>query len=109
MDRNRRGHTCYGLAPSIAPGAPIAWTLQNVTFVNGATAQGSFIFDAASNQYSNVNLSISALPGSNFQFLWSFGGSFPNNLNRTDSNNAADLTGAHLFELSFVTALTNAG
>ena len=37
--------------------APIDWVLQDVTFADGATATGGFTFDAATNLYSNINIS----------------------------------------------------
>jgi hypothetical protein len=39
-----------------ASAAPIRWTLTNVTFADGATASGSFIYDANTNTYSAVSI-----------------------------------------------------
>ena len=37
---------------------PMVWTLEGVTFDTGATATGSFNYDAATNHYQNVNISV---------------------------------------------------
>ena len=36
--------------------APILWTLQGVTFSDGGTAFGSFVYDADTNTYSNLDI-----------------------------------------------------
>lgn len=53
-----------GLALS-AQAATLTWVLQDFTFDDGGTAQGSFDFDPVSNVYSNVNVTTSGgdLPG----------------------------------------------
>jgi hypothetical protein len=35
---------------------PLTWTLQGVTFSDGGTASGSFQYDAATQTYSNINI-----------------------------------------------------
>jgi hypothetical protein len=35
---------------------PVRWTLSGVTFADGGTASGSFIFDADTNTFSSVNI-----------------------------------------------------
>jgi len=44
-----------------AQAVPVQWTLHNVTFTDGGTASGSFVYDAATNTYSSV--SITTTPG----------------------------------------------
>jgi len=39
--------------------APVTWSLQNVSFDDGAVATGTFIFDADSNQYSSIDVTVS--------------------------------------------------
>ena len=39
-----------------APASPVTYTLSGVTFSDTATASGSFQYDAATNTYSNVNI-----------------------------------------------------
>ncbi len=41
-----------------SPGRQVTWTLNNVVFDDGATASGSFIFDANTNQYSDIDLTV---------------------------------------------------
>jgi hypothetical protein len=40
----------------------IEWTLGGVTFDDGATAAGTFIYDASTNTYNNWNISVTAGP-----------------------------------------------
>ena len=39
-------------------GAPVEWTLNNALFDDGATAVGSFFYDANFNEYSNINITV---------------------------------------------------
>ena len=43
-------------APMAAMAAPVTWYLSGVTFSDGGTASGSFVFDAATSTYSSVNI-----------------------------------------------------
>lgn len=45
-----------------AHAAPVTWTLTGVTFDDGSTVSGSFVYDAATNQYSNVAITTTATP-----------------------------------------------
>jgi hypothetical protein len=40
--------------------SPYAWTLSGVTFADGGTGTGSFVYDAAIDQYFSVNLATTA-------------------------------------------------
>lgn len=40
----------------LAHASPILWTLSGVTMVDGATAAGSFVYDADSNVFSQINV-----------------------------------------------------
>src|SRR4051812_5625079 len=99
------------LGSSAGSAAPLTWTLQNTTFTDGGNALGSFVYDATTNVYSGINISVSAhgsFPASVFQFPnFNFGGLLqsPNALGAFDSN-AADLTGANVFFMSFASPLT---
>ena len=42
---------------------PVTWTLSNVVFDDTATASGSFDYDAATNSYDNVNITITGGTG----------------------------------------------
>jgi hypothetical protein len=42
--------------PGSVSAAPVTWTLQGVTFNDGGTASGSFVYDAQTNTYSAINI-----------------------------------------------------
>jgi hypothetical protein len=52
--------------------AGTVWTLQGVTFTDGGTASGSFVYDVSTNTYSNINIATTAgsiLTGATYQFV----------------------------------------
>lgn len=51
--------TCASLAVTAAA-APVRWTLDGVRFGDGGVATGSFVYDAATNQYSNIHVTTTA-------------------------------------------------
>ena len=98
------------LGISNAHAAPVTWTLQNVVFNDGATASGSFAYDATTQLYSAINVSTTAtggIPATVFLYKSIFGAPGSNAV-FLDSN-AADLSGSHDLTLFFSTNLTNAG
>lgn len=102
---------CFFLSFSAAA-IPITWSLVGVTFTDGGTASGTFVYDADTNTYSNVNITTTAgsviLTGATLQFVAP--GLAPNSSQvLTVASNAADLTGARGFALFFTPGLTNAG
>jgi hypothetical protein len=88
---------------------PITYTLNNVTFADGAKASGWFEFDAVSHQSSAY--SISTTPGTLTAFTWNKsdsglyygGGAGPNNFTLITTN------GLRVFNFSFANPFTNAG
>lgn len=46
------------LFSTVAYSAPIKWTLENVLFENGNSLAGSFIYDADTDLFSSVNISV---------------------------------------------------
>ncbi len=81
-------------------GNPVKWTLQNVAFLDGGIATGSFVYDASTDTYSSVNITTSggAVSGATYQFGIGFTGA------RTFvavPANSADLTGSRMIQLSF--------
>jgi hypothetical protein len=100
--------TAAALFAGSAHAAPVLWTLTGVTFDDGATASGSFTYDASTNTYSGWSVSITA-------------GTFPAITYDTVTSelNAAneDADGVifvihdflHYVNLNFDTALTDAG
>ena len=58
-----------GLLSVSASAAPLLWTLSGVTFADGGTASGSYIYDATTNTYSSVHVITTAgsrLPGATY-------------------------------------------
>ncbi len=89
---------------------PIQWTLSNVTFVGGATASGSFIYDADTNTYSAISIvstGSGSIPGSTFVVKYpSANASFVCFM----TGNPSDLTGQRIFILPVSGGpLSNAG
>lgn len=95
------------LGSSVAHASPITWTLS-VTFDSGATASGSFVYDADTNQYISRDIVFSALPANPFLFQYPQNVSDSGTLDSVNSN-AADLTGADFLGLVFGSILTDAG
>ena len=51
---------------------PLTWTLHNVTFNDGGTASGTYVYDADTNTVSNINIVTtagSAMPGATYTNL----------------------------------------
>ena len=102
-----------------AVAAPLTWVLSGITFSDGGTASGSFVYDANTNTYSSVNITTIAgsvrTTGATYHFVCgqdvpSCNGVSPSagfNLNLTSA--AANQTGLPGFALFFSSALTNAG
>jgi len=102
--------------PASALAAPLLWTLNGVTFSDGGTASGSFVYDATANTNSAVNITTttgSVVTGSMYTFVCTspcggalgFSNIFLVALTVPGSGN---LTGLPLLELHFP-PLTNAG
>ena len=101
--------TCIAGWGQAAQAVPISWTLNNVTFDDGGTASGSFLFDADSSTFSSINISTSAgtaMTAGTYSDLHPFyvGSSLPA-LILSDS---VPVT-VRLLQLPFLDALTNAG
>jgi len=46
------------LGAGLSLAAPVTWTLQNVTFTDGGTATGSFVYDASTGIVSSYSISV---------------------------------------------------
>ena len=46
-------------ATSTLMATPITWTLSGVTFGNGSTASGKFVYDSDTNTFSSININVS--------------------------------------------------
>jgi hypothetical protein len=99
----------------MANAAPVTWTFQNVTFGNNSTATltGSFTFDADTNTYSNINITIVAgamgagVQAGTYQFLDPSAISDSSTLVATVNSNFLD--GEPVLFFHFTTPLTDVG
>lgn len=96
-----------------ASAAPLVWTLQGVTFTDGGTASGSFMYDAATNTYSNVNITTTAgsvRTGATYHFVAGPPNSPDSNFFLQLTIGSGILTGTPAFSLVFPSAgLTASG
>ena len=105
-----------GLSAS-ALAVPLMWTFNGVTFSDGGTASGSFVYDATTNTDSAVNITTtsgSSVTGSTYTFLCVSpcgGGTVmsPNFVSVLTVSGSGNLTGLPQLEVRFLTPLTNAG
>jgi hypothetical protein len=86
--------------------APIQWTLQNVTFDDGGTANGSFVYDAdlGNGPTALSSISITTTSGSAFS-----GTSYTSAYFTSLPNWLAVTQGTHGLHMQFLSPLTNAG
>ena len=96
--------------PCQARAVPVLWTLSGVTFDDGATASGSFVFDADTVVYSDIDITTTdgaTLTGATYAFDHP---GFPNNPALIIVAAALPLAaGVHAMNLSYSAPLTNAG
>ena len=96
---------------------PTVWTLAGVTFSDGGTASGSFVYDADSNTYSSINIVANGGTNPTLNTSYFFACTVPCSglapssgavltLSVAPSNN---LTGLPAFALIFSTSLDNGG
>ena len=98
------------LVATAAAADPVQWTLNNVAFDDGGAASGSFVYDADSNTYSQVNIVSTAgstLPGATYIAPLS---SVPSNSQSLFAMTAGGaVAGEYILGLFTTTARTNAG
>ncbi len=104
---------CQWSAPAFA--LPIQWTLEGVTFSDGASAFGTFVYDADTNEYTDINITTTTAsrPGAMYAFVCvaPCTGVMPDQngeLNLTTSP-SSDQTGLPGFALFFDPPLSNSG
>ncbi|HTO41244.1 MAG TPA: PEP-CTERM sorting domain-containing protein [Rhizomicrobium sp.] len=86
-----------------ANAVPITWTLQGLTFDDGGTAYGSFVYDADTGKYTDVNITTTgkwAYTYTNVLGCDAFG---------FDANTGSNAEGNGFLEISTSLELTNAG
>jgi hypothetical protein len=98
--------------PSIASADGITWTFSGVTFDDGGTLSGSFVYDALTNTYTPGDITVTTtagtlLTGAAYTSLSSCCGSSDTGL--TLGPNVSDYTNTPLLFLLFSAPLTNAG
>lgn len=91
-------------APALA--VPVLWSVEDVVFEDGGTASGTFVFDADTSLYSDIDITTTAgtdLPGA----------SYGTPLDTLDpfllETFFSDISTDVILQLSFADALTNAG
>jgi hypothetical protein len=91
-----------------AQASPVLWTLTDVLFADGGVATGSFVYDAATDTYSNVSITTTdsgLVPNATYTAVV-FGTDYDAAL---VPSAMPDLTGAALFQLIYQFPLTDAG
>jgi hypothetical protein len=100
----------FGASLFLAPqshAAPLTWHLQGAIFGDGGTATGSFVYDAATDAYSAINIVTTvgtALPGATFTVLST---GTPRVFGAFET--AGTPPGSRFLQLQFVSSLTDAG
>jgi hypothetical protein len=104
------------LLAAVAHATPVNWALHGVTFSDGGTATGSFIYDADTNQFSAISITTttgSALPGATFTYVCTSPcvGLTPSSANGLflTAFSSSDQTGKPGVALFFSPNLSNAG
>ena len=87
---------------------PITWTLSGVTFDDGGTATGSFVFDADTGNYSNISITTAGgtIAGATYAAALAFSGA--DDLDAVPAM-LPDLTGSRVLILGLFAAMTNGG
>ena len=89
---------------------PIEWTLNNIVFDDGGTATGTFVYDAATNDLSDINIQTSdgfVFSGNTYSSTL---GVLPVKIALTTATNFGDLSNELILDLLFIgDGLTDAG
>lgn len=100
----------FFVAPSSAHATPITWTISGLTFNDGATASGSFVFDVDTLTYSSVAITTTSgpvIPGHTYLFDHP---DFENNgLRPIVVDQVPPMVGAHVLQMTFSANMTNGG
>ena len=95
--------------PSIASANGITWDLSGVTFSDGGTASGTFVYDAASNTYSSIGIITAGGPAFGGATYTSLSGVFGSSSTGMLLGASGDLTNTALLFLIFGADLTSSG
>lgn len=91
-----------------AGAVPVTWTLQDVTFTDGGTATGSFVYDADTNIFSGLDITTSFYAAFGSAVTYSISTALSNST-RFDAVLAFPLFGNPRFIFDLVSPMTNAG
>ena len=100
------------LTASTAEAAPIVWTFTGVTFTDGGTASGSFVYDATVNDYSAISITTTAgtiRSGATYTTDDNAFGFFSTSTHMMAIPTPPISAGAPVLYMGFSSALTNAG
>jgi PEP-CTERM motif len=100
--------------PSIASAdsGGVTWTLSGVTFGDGGTASGSFVYNATTNIVSSVNITTTTgldFTGAVYDAVDPGFGPFPGEIVFVTSPSSSNYTGTPALDLLFASDLTNLG
>ena len=98
--------------PSIASADGVTWDLSGVTFDDGGTASGSFVYDADTNTVNDIDIVTTAgtaFGGATYTGSDPAFGPFPDQLVVVTDASLADFTGTPVLNLLFLDSLTDAG
>lgn len=107
----------FGLAamPALGAGAqaaPVTWSLQDVVFEDGGVATGSFVFDADTGVFSEINVTTtmgSVLDGESYDIPLPVSGGNEQFLIFANSAGVADFTGFNVIAIQLSDQMTNLG
>jgi hypothetical protein len=98
--------------PSAASADGITWNLTGVTFDDGGSASGSFVFDASTDTASSIHITTTAgssFGGATYKDVDPGFGPFPFELVAVPNLSLSSFTGTPALNLEFTSALTNLG
>lgn len=100
------------LIPSIASADGITWNLTGVTFADGGTASGSFVYDAVTNTVSSIDIVTTVgtvFGGTTYTALNPGFLPLPDDIVVVPNSSLSNFTGTFVLDLSLAAPLTNAG
>ena len=98
--------------PSVASADGVTWNFSGVTFSDGGTITGSFVYDATTNTVSDINVTTTlgtAFGGATYLATDPGFGPRPVEIVLVPDPTLSDFTGTLALNLDFLTGLTNAG
>lgn len=100
------------LVPAASADTYVTWTLDNSLFDDGATASGSFVYDATTNTFSSIDIATSlgtSFTGAAYNSVDPGFGPFAFDVAFVTSPSLSSYIGTPALELNFASNLTDAG